>query len=323
VIPARVGFYEVLHKIGEGGMGAVFVARDRRSEQRIALKVLSPAYARDLQRRARFLREGELGRLVRHANVVAVHELGEAHLRGPERTLYLAMEMVPGRDLGHRLAFDTFDQNALVDIGRQIADGLDAAHREGVIHRDLKPGNVLVGSDGTAKLVDFGLAARLDERGLEDEMGVPLTTANAFVGTLGYAAPEQVAGQRADQRSDLFSLGVLLYQATTGRLPFPAQSRGEAIATFWRGLVPPSALAPGIAPGLEKLIVRLLAPRAADRVPSAAEAATLLRAVAETEGDALARPLAGEAVAPPGDTQKREGRMARLLRRLRRPGGTE
>ncbi|HEX5634281.1 MAG TPA: hypothetical protein VFX50_13670, partial [Gemmatimonadales bacterium] len=95
MIPARVGFYEVLHKVGEGGMGSVYLARDRRTDQRIALKVLAAQHALDLSRRARFLREGQLGQLVRHPNVVAVQELGEAHLRGPERTLYLAMEMVP------------------------------------------------------------------------------------------------------------------------------------------------------------------------------------------------------------------------------------
>ena len=121
MIPARVGFYEVLHKVGEGGMGSVFLARDRRTDHRVALKVLAAQHARDLERRARFLREGELGQLVRHPNVVSVQELGEAHLRGPERTLFLALELVPGRDLGHRLAFEQVDQRYLVDVGRQIA----------------------------------------------------------------------------------------------------------------------------------------------------------------------------------------------------------
>lgn len=318
MIPARVGFYEVLHKVGEGGMGLVYLARDRRADQRVALKVLAPHHAHNLALRARFLREGQLGQLVRHPNVVAVHELGEAHLRGPERTLYLAMEMVPGRELGHRLAFESLDQRTLVDLGRQIAEGLAAAHGAGIVHRDLKPGNVLVSSDGTAKVLDFGLACRLDDRRLDDETGGPLTSTGAFVGTLGYASPEQLSGAPADARSDLFSLGVVLYQAATGRLPFPAQSRGEAIAGFGRELVLPRVLAPGIAPRFEEAILRLLPIRPADRVPSAAEAAVLLQEVAAASaGDALSRPLAGDDTRGEPESEPATGLGARLAR-LRR-----
>jgi serine/threonine protein kinase len=324
VIPARVGFYEVLQKLGEGGMGAVYLARDRRTDQRIALKVLGPQHARDLKRRARFLREAELGQLVRHPNVVGVHEVGEAHLRGPERTLFLAMEMVPGRDLGHRLAFENVEQPRLVDIGRQIAEGLDAAHQAGVVHRDLKPGNVLVSGEGAAKILDFGLACRSDESGLDDESHPGLTGVSAFVGTLGYAAPEQLTGQSADARSDLFSLGAVLYQGATGRLPFAALDRAEAIASVSRGLAPPSALAPGIAPGFERIIARLLQRRPGDRFASAAEVAAALGTLSASEPHALARPLAGEAVAaePGAATPARGGgRLARLLRGWRRPSG--
>jgi serine/threonine-protein kinase len=321
VIPARVGFYEVLQKLGEGGMGAVYLVRDRRSGERNALKVLSSQHARDLERRARFLREGQLGQLVQHPNVVAVRELGEAHLHGAERTLFLALEMVPGRDLGHRLAFETFEQTQLLDIGRQVADGLDASHRAGVVHRDLKPGNVLVTREGAAKILDFGLACRSAERAVEGE--APLTSVgNVFIGTLGYAAPEQLVGQRADARSDLFALGVVLYQAVTGRLPFASLNRAEALASVGRGVVPPSALARGIAPGFEAVILKLLQLRPSDRFASAAEVSNALEGLRASEANELARPLAGHdseleaaiAAAPPSG-----GRLARLFRAWRRP----
>jgi eukaryotic-like serine/threonine-protein kinase len=343
----RLGFYEVLGKLGEGGMGTVYRARDRRSGEVLAVKVLNPERQRDLSVRKRFLREALVGQRIAHPNVVGVREVGEVHLPGLDRTLYLAMELVPGRDLHQRLSFEELDQRSVVELGLQIAQGLAAAHGHGVIHRDLKPHNVLVSAEGVAKILDFGLAQVADDESQQalalDEVPAGATQRGVVIGTLGYAAPEQLESSRVDPRADLFSLGALLHQLLTGRLPFAGTSHFEVLANVERvrqgaGEPPrPSHLQPGVAPALDELVAALLAVDREARPGSAERVALELSAILEnSEAETIRMPrgdraAGGEAdrvgeagaegtaegTAVEGTEPPAGGRWRRLVRRVR------
>jgi serine/threonine-protein kinase len=319
----RLGFYEVLGKLGEGGMGTVYRAKDRRNDQVVAVKLLSPQLRQDVNARKRFLREGVVGRRIAHPNVVAVHDVGEVHLPSMDRTLYLAMELVSGRDLHQRLSFEELDQSMVVDLGAQIAEGLAAAHSAGVVHRDLKPGNVLVSSDGSAKLLDFGLAQVEDQeydRGLAlDEVPAGATQRGMVIGSLGYAAPEQLESSRVDPRADLFSLGVVLFQILTGRLPYPGTSHFDVLAAMekvrQRLAEPPrpSSLSPWIAPPLDELVASLLDLDRESRPASAAQVAAELRRILDSEDETLQLPSKESEGTEAGSG----GRLRRLVQRAR------
>lgn len=286
----RLGDYDVINQLGEGGMGTVYLARDRRNGAQVAVKVLHPRFREDIDRRARFVREAQLGGLIEHPNVVAVHEVGEVHIPGAERTLFLALEFVPGRDLYHRMSFDPPSVREQIAIGHQVALGLAAAHQAGVLHRDVKPGNVMIRRDGTAKLLDFGLAALIPGRG--DQESLPdVIAASSFEGTIGYASPEQILGAELDERSDLFSLGASLHHSLTGRLAYSAQSLTEAALALDRAeIASPDRIAPGVPPDLAELVAGLLR-RDPDRRPqSAAEVAQRLEALLIDDDPTLARP---------------------------------
>ena len=206
----RVGDCNVLGPLGRGGMGVVFKAFDTTLHRMVAIKVLSPQLVTSPEAKRRFLREARSAAAVNHPNVVVIHAVGEQ-----AGTPYLVMEFVAGRTLHARIRSGRpFDLSSLVRIGAQIADGLAAAHRQGVVHRDIKPRNIML-EDGVerVKITDFGLAlAALD--------GSQITSVNRVVGTPAYMSPEQVQGTRVDRRSDLFSLGCVLHTMVTGRSPF-------------------------------------------------------------------------------------------------------
>jgi eukaryotic-like serine/threonine-protein kinase len=256
------GRYRILDLVGVGGMGMVYRAEDLQLGLTMAVKVLRPELARDGFWAGRFKQELLLARQVSHTNVVRIHDIG-----GDGDLAFLTMDYVPGRSLGELLAEETrLAPERAVEIARQIALALEAAHRAGIVHRDIKPRNVLVDETGgkvRAALTDFGIARSLSGSGL--------TRPGTVVGTLGYLSPEQARGEALDGRSDLYSLGILLYEMLTGQLPFAGATELERLAQGMSG-APPSLRWPDeVTPRLRAVVQRLLAVQPARRAQSAGE----------------------------------------------------
>jgi eukaryotic-like serine/threonine-protein kinase len=254
----ELGRYRVLELLGRGGMGVVYLAEDTGLRRPVALKVLPSRLVGAADRRARLVREARSSAAAQHANIAAVYEVGEDRGR-----VFIAMEYVAGATLRALIA-DHPAGMAVADvlrIGRGIARGLGRAHEVGVVHRDLKPDNVMIGSEGDVKILDFGIA-KFDD----PPTARPLDTATPFVtedgrvlGTPGYMAPEQAKGQTVDPRADIFALGVILYQMITGRMPFAGENAVELIIAVDRDEPPPpSSHTPTVPSGLERVIERCL-----------------------------------------------------------------
>ena len=224
----RFGPYEIVAPVGAGAMGEVYRARDERLGREAAIKVLPPAFASDPESLRRFEKEARAASALNHPNIVTVYDVGFA-----KDGSYIAMELVDGKNLRELASGGPLPLPKLLDVAGQVADGLAAAHARGLVHRDLKPQNVLVTKEGRVKILDFGLAkqGRPPIEGLEAPGGAEpsLTTPGAIVGTVGYMSPEQARGEAADYRSDQFSLGVMLYELATGKKAF---DRGSAIETL-------------------------------------------------------------------------------------------
>jgi serine/threonine protein kinase len=261
----RIGHYEVLQVLGRGGFGIVFRAFDEILQRVVALKVMAPQLAATSPARKRFLREARSSAQVRHENVVQVYEVAEQPLP------YLAMEFIPGETLQQRLdRIGPVEPAEVVRLGRQIAEGLAAAHATDLVHRDIKPGNILLeGGQQKVKLTDFGLARAADD--------ASLSQSGIIAGTPMYMAPEQAKGETLDQRADLFSLGSVLYQMAAGRPPFRANS---AVAVLKRVAEdtprPIREIIPETPQWLCDIIARLHAKNPDDRYQSAREVADVL-----------------------------------------------
>ena len=265
------GRYEIVREIGRGGYSVVYLARDRSLDADVALKLLVPPPAAAQVARERMRREVQAVRGLSHANIVAVFDFLE---EGPWS--FIVMEYVRGPDLQVRVAErGRLDADAAVRLGRDVAGALSAAHRHGILHRDVKPQNILLDPDGRARLTDFGSAK------LDGQLGV--TGSGALAGTLAYTAPESLAGRRGDARSDLYALGLTLYYALTGNLPERASPHlpPTPSATGFR----PQAEAPGVPGWLDDVIARATCAAAEDRFPTAAAL-----------DEALARPGAADAL---------------------------
>jgi predicted Ser/Thr protein kinase len=275
--------YRIEELLGKGGMGVVYRARDTRLQRPVALKLLSPELVADQARKRRFLLEARVAAAVTHPAIAQIYDIDEA-----DGTTFIAMEYVDGRTVGRLIVEGELDLQGSVEIGFQVAEGLAKAHEANIIHRDIKSDNIMVTRDGHAKLLDFGLAKLLDS-GPEGSAGpAPAsrtltleqahTIAGAVLGTLNYMSPEQARGRALDQRSDIFSLGVVLYEMVSGELPFKGDSPLDTMhAIAFEEAKPVTALRRNLPPQIHQIVSRCLRKRPEDRYPDARELAADLK----------------------------------------------
>jgi len=266
MIGTTVSHYRIVGKLGVGGMGVVYEADDTKLPRRVALKFLSQELVGDAEASRRLQREADTIALLNHPNICTIYEIDE-HDGGR----FIAMERVNGQNLKLHMARTALSDQEIVDIARQVALALQAAHEKGIVHRDIKPGNIMVGTDGVVKVLDFGLARRfmMPETGEVTMYGS--TIPGRPLGTANYMAPERIAQGPLDPRSDLFSLGVVIYEMATGRLPFAGASPFETVTNiFDKEPAPLLALSPRRPVAMARVVDRLLAKRAEDRYQSAA-----------------------------------------------------
>jgi serine/threonine protein kinase len=283
----RISHYRITGKLGIGGMGVVYEAEDVRLPRKVALKFLPEESADDPDAERRFQREADTIAQLSHPNICTIYEI-DRH----EGRAFIAMECVAGLNLKTYMARHELSTTQIVEIALQIAAALEAAHAKGIVHRDIKPGNIIVGDDHQVKVLDFGLARRFKTVETHElDLGPDGSTIPGRpMGTANYMAPERILQLPLDPRSDLFSLGVVIYEMATGRLPFAGASPSETVTNVLeKNPEPLTKLTPRHPKSLESVVRRLLAKKAGDRYPTAAELTSALLNVASPHPRFIAR----------------------------------
>jgi serine/threonine-protein kinase len=292
---ARLGPYEIVSPLGAGGMGEVYRARDTRLGREVAVKVLPPGFSEDADRLRRFEQEARAASALNHPNILTVHDVGTQ-----DGAPYVVSELLEGETLRERLSSGALSSRRAVDYATQIARGLAAAHEKGIVHRDLKPENLFVTKDGRVKILDFGLAKLTRPEKIGPTTEAPTQTAGTepgvVMGTAGYMSPEQVRGQAADQVSDIFSLGAVLYEMLTGRRAFRGASAIETLnAILKEEPAEVSQSGRDVSPPLERITRRCLEKSREERFQSARDLAFALE---EATGASASSPVAAAPVRP-------------------------
>ncbi len=287
MIGKQLGRYQVLEEAGAGGMGTVYRAHDGRLDRDVALKILNPAAVGGDQGRARFRKEAVALARLNHPNIGAIYDFDTQ-----EGIDFLVMEYVAGPTLGARIASGFLPEKQAATLGLQIASALEEAHSHGVIHRDLKPGNVMLTPKGTAKVLDFGLAKLLHPVG-DEGVTQDVTATRGALGTPAYMAPEQFTGEEVDSRIDIYALGLILYEITTGRRAFQEKSAPRLVqAILQRPPVSPRAIEGSLSPEFERIVLKCLEKDPQDRYQSARELEVDLRRLASPRTETVAEPVA-------------------------------
>jgi TolB-like protein len=292
--------YRLLEVIGEGGMGVVWKALDTTLERPVAVKILPEEFAADRNRAARFMREAKLLASLNHPHIATIHEVGQE-----DEILFLAMEMVEGSTLREILRKGPLPLGDALRIGAEIVEALVSAHEARVVHRDLKPDNVIVRADGHAKILDFGLAKLMrpeggpaSDKSQQQTVSGERTEEGAIVGTTAYMSPEQIRGEEIDGRSDIFSFGILLYEMVTGRPAFKGRTRIDTLAAILEAKpVPASTRSAQGTPDLDLLVSRCLEKEAADRYQDAAALLSDIREVRRAMESEAGTPVTGASLA--------------------------
>ena len=296
MIGRDVGHYRIEESLGKGGMGVVYKARDTRLDRVVALKFLPEAFAADPDRKRRFFQEARAASAVNHPAIAQIYDVGESD----DGLAFIAMEFVEGQTVRALLQARELDVLGAVTVAAQVAEGLAKAHEAGIVHRDIKAENVMVTRDGHAKLLDFGLAKLLEVEpeatptpdGVSHMETLARTQAGMVVGTLRYMSPEQARGQAVDARSDVFSLGILLYEMVTGQLPFSGASALDTLHAIafeeWR---PVTQVRANVPLGVQRVLARCLRKRPDDRYAQTRELASDLRALQREIETGITRPV--------------------------------
>jgi serine/threonine protein kinase len=270
-----ISHYRITGKLGSGGMGIVYEAEDVRLPRKVALKFLPEESADDPDAERRFQREADTIAQLNHPNICTIYEIDRFEGRA-----FIAMECVEGINLKTYMSRHQLTTAAVVEIALQIAAALGSAHAKGIVHRDIKPGNIVVSSEGQVKVLDFGLARRFMTPDTHELGPEGSTIPGRPMGTANYMAPERILQLPLDPRSDLFSLGVVIFEMATGRLPFAGASPSETVSNVLeKDPVPLTSLSPQHPKSLEQLVQRLLAKKAGNRYPNAGELSAALLAV--------------------------------------------
>ena len=256
------GRYELIEKIGDGGMAIVYKAKDRLLKRFIAVKILKPEFVQDIKFVENFRKESHAAASLSHPNIVSIYDVGQEG-----KINYIVMELVSGKTLNELIQAEApMDYRKAADITKQVASGLSAAHKKGIVHRDVKPHNILMTEDGIAKITDFGIAKAVTNTTIVD------SGKDNVMGSVHYFSPEQAKGANVDEKSDIYSLGIVLYEMLTGKVPFDGDNPVTiALMQINEPVTPPSVFNHNVPPGLERIVMKAVEKQPKDRFASADE----------------------------------------------------